>query len=231
MVDLYDFLRELKQNNNRDWFKANKGRYDTLLKTHVGVVQQLIDRIAAFDPEIAGLDGKSCIYRIQRDIRFSNDKTPYKSHFGAYMTGFGGRKSPYGGYYLHIEPDNSLLSGGVWCPDARLLKKLRQDIYCNIEEFTDILENETFKRLFGGLEGDMLQRMPDGFPKDCPYESILKHKYFVVSHEVPESFFHLENWMDEAVETYKVLYPFNQFLNYTVGEFFGKNMINELPSI
>jgi len=222
MKELFKFLRELRANNDREWFKANKSRYDALHKTHVTVVQDLISRIGAFDPEIAGLDAKSCIYRIYRDIRFSNDKTPYKTHFGAYMTGIGGRTSPYGGYYLHVEPDNSFLSGGVWCPDPKMLKKLRHDILGNIEEFVDILENKRFKQLYGGLEGEMLSRMPDGLPKDSPYHYILKHKYFVVSCEKPDSFFNTKNWMDEAVEDFKVLYPFNKFLNYTIGEFFGK---------
>ena len=222
MKELFEFLRELRANNDREWFKANKGRYDALYKAHIGVVQQLIDRIAAFDSEIAGLDAKSCIYRIYRDIRFSNDKTPYKTHFGAYMTGYGGRTSSYGGYYLHIEPDNPFVSGGVWCPEPALLKQLRRDIYNNIEEFTDILENEKFKQTFGELEGDALQRMPDGFPKDCPYESIIKQKSFVVSSMKSEAFFCSEHWMDEVIEDFKMLYPFNRFLNYTMVDFFSK---------
>jgi len=222
MKELFEFLRELRENNNREWFKANKSRYDVLLKAHVGIVQQLIDRTAAFDPEIAALDAKSCIYRIYRDIRFSNDKTPYKTHFGAYMTGFGGRTSSYGGYYLHIEPDNSFVSGGVWQPEPKMLKQLRLDIYHNIEEFIDILGNDKFKRTFGELEGEKLQRMPDGFPKDSPYESIIKNKSFVVSALKSEAFFYSDNWMDEVVENFKMLYPFNQFLNYTIREFFGK---------
>ena len=138
------------------------------------------------------------------------------------MTGFGGRTSAYGGYYLHIEPDNSLVSGGVWQPEPKMLKQLRQDIYNNIEEFIDILENEKFKQTFGALEGETLQRMPDGFPKDCPYEHIIKHKSFVVSGEKSEAFFCSENWMDEVIEDFKTVYPFNRFLNYTMGEFFGK---------
>ena len=222
MKDLFAFLRELRENNTREWFKANKGRYDTLYHEFIDIVQALITRIGTFDPEIAGLDAKSCIYRIYRDIRFSNDKTPYKTHFGAYMTGFGGRTSPYGGYYLHVEPDNSILSGGVWCPDPKMLKKLRQDIFHNIEEFVEILENEKFKSLYGGLEGEMLQRMPDGFPKDSPYDYILRHKYFVVSCPKPESFFFEHNWMDKAADEFRLLVPFNTFLNYTMGGFFGK---------
>jgi len=219
---LFDFLKGLRENNDREWFKANKNRYDALHKEHTGIVRQLIEHIAVFDSEIAGLDAKSCIYRIYRDIRFSNDKTPYKTHFGAYMTGFGGRTSSYGGYYLHLEPGNSFVSGGVWQPEPKILKQLRRDIYHNIADFTAILENKKFKQTFGELEGDTLQRMPGGFPKDCPCESILKHKSFVVSGLKSDEFFYSENWMDEVVEDFKLLYPFNQFLNYTTSEFFRK---------
>jgi uncharacterized protein (TIGR02453 family) len=222
MRELFKFLKELRENNNREWFHENKSRYEVLHKKHIETVQQLIERIAAFDPEIAGLDAKNCIYRIYRDIRFSNDKTPYKTHFGAYMTGFGGRTSPYSGYYLHIEPDNSFVSGGVWCPSPAMLKKLRQDIYDNMDEFVAILEDKKFKKIYGELEGELLKRMPDGFPKDSPYESILKHKYFVVSSMKPEAFFYSEDWQEKVTEDFRVLHPFNKFLNYTMGEFFGK---------
>jgi uncharacterized protein (TIGR02453 family) len=222
MRELFEFLRELRENNNREWFHENKPRYDVLHKNHVAAVQQLIERIAAFDPEIAGLDAKNCIYRIYRDIRFSPDKTPYKTHFGAYMTGFGGRTSPYGGYYLHLEPDSSFVSGGVWCPSPAMLKKLRHDIYDSMDEFTAILENGKFKKVYGQLEGETLRRLPDGFPADTPHGDILKHKYFVVSSEKPEAFFQSEDWLDRAAEDFRTLYPFNKFLNYTIGEFFGK---------
>jgi uncharacterized protein (TIGR02453 family) len=222
MKEHFEFLKELRENNNREWFKEHKPCYDALHKKFTGAVQQLIEKIAAFDVEIAGLDAGSCVYRIYRDIRFSTDKTPYKTHFGAYMTGFGGRTSPYGGYYLHIEPDNPFVSGGVWCPTPAMLKKLRHDIYDNIDEFTAILENEKFKKVYGGLEGEMLKRMPDGFPKDCPYENILKHKYYVVSSTKSEDFFCRKDWMEKAVEDFRALYPFNKFLNYTIGEFLGK---------
>jgi uncharacterized protein (TIGR02453 family) len=222
MKEYFEFLKELRENNNREWFKKNKVRYEVLHKEYINVVQQLIGKIAAFDAEIAGLDAKSCIYRIYRDIRFSQDKTPYKTHFGAYMTGFGGRTSPYGGYYLHIEPDNSFVSGGVWCPSPAMLKKLRHDIYDNMEEFVAILENKKFKKVYGELEGEVLKRMPDGFPKDSPYENILRHKYFVVSSAKSDEFFYSEDWLGKVTEDFEALHPFNRFLNYTIGEFFGK---------
>ena len=222
MKELFKFLKELRENNNREWFMANKSRYDALHKEYIGIVEKLIAGISIFDPEIAGLDAKSCVYRIYRDIRFSNDKTPYKTHFGAYMTGFGGRTSPYGGYYLHIEPDNSLTSGGVWCPTPAMLKSLRRDIYENMEEFINIIENKEFKKVYKRLEGESLKRIPDGFPKDYPYDYILKHKSFIVLSHKSEDFFYSDNWIDEVVENFRVLYPFNKFLNYTIGEFFGK---------
>jgi len=221
-TELFDFLRELKENNNRDWFKQHKKRYDQLHSQHIKVVQELIERIAVFDPEIAGLDAKSCIYRIYRDIRFSNDKTPYKTHFGAYMTGYGGITTFYSGYYLHLEPDNSFVSGGCWQPPPALLKKLRQDIYNNMDEFLEIIENKEFKNTFSELEGESVKRMPEGFPADSPHAAILKYKNFIVSAPKPDAFFSSNNWQDIVTEDFKKLHPFNRFLNYTVKEFLGK---------
>ena len=136
-AEIIQFLTELRQNNNREWFQANKSRYDSLRKGFIDEVQQLIDRIALFDPEIAGLEAKDCLFRIYRDIRFSPDKTPYKIHFAAYMASCGGRGSERAGYYIHLEPGGCLLSGGVWCPPPALLKALRKDIYENIEDYFD----------------------------------------------------------------------------------------------
>ena len=221
-TELFDFLKELKANNDREWFKKHKKRYDRLHALHIKEVQELIERIAAFDPEIAGLDAKHCIYRIYRDIRFSLDKTPYKTHFGAYMTGHGGRTGFYAGYYLHLEPDNSFLSGGCWQPPPALLKKLRHDIYTNMGEFLEIIENKDFKHTYSELEGEQLKRMPEGFPADSPYANILKHKDFVVSAMKPDMFFNTDSWKDAVIEDFKKLYSFNRFLNYTIKEFLSK---------
>ena len=220
--ELFEFLRELKVNNDREWFMKHKKLYDKLHAWHIKEVQEVIDRITAFDPEIAGLEAKSCIYRIYRDIRFSHDKTPYKTHFGAYMTGYGGRTGFYAGYYIHLEPDGSFLSGGSWQPTPPLLKKLRQDIYNNIDEFLEIIENKEFKRVFSELEGEQLKRIPEGFPADSPYANLLKYKNFVVSANKPDAFFDTDNWKDQVIEDFQKLYPFNRFLNYTIREFLGK---------
>ena len=187
--ELFQFLSELRLHNNREWFQANKPRYDLLHRQFIEVVQELINRMTLFEPELAGLTPKDCIFRIYRDIRFSPDKTPYKTHFGAYIAAYGGRKSEYAGYYLHLEPGASMLAGGVWCPPPALLKLFRKD---------------------------------EGYPSDCPHGELLRRKDFsVVSHK-PDDFFLSPDWLDHVVEDFKLLYPFNRFLNYTVNEFYGK---------
>lgn len=222
MIGLLSFLKELRENNNREWFQANKERYNALHSEHIEIVGKLIGHIADFDPEIAKLEPSSCVYRIYRDMRFSADKTPYKTHFGAYMTGFGGRTSSYAGYYLHIEPGNSMVSGGVWCPTPPMLKRLRKDIYDGVEEFVGILENKDFKRVYGSLEGEQTKRIPEGFPKDFEHEELLRYKSYIVSHALTDRFFSKADWIDEVVENFRILQSFNKFLNYTIGEFFGK---------
>ena len=219
---LFQFLRELRENNNREWFQRNKERYETLYRQSSLRLQVLIGRISEFDPDVSGLDAKQCVFRIYRDIRFSPDKTPYKTYFGAYIAPRGGRKSEYAGYYLHLEPDNAFLSGGIWRPPSPLLKKLRQDIYDSVEEFLEITEETEFKRVFPTLEGEMLKRVPTGFPSDCACEHILRHKDFIVSSVKPDVFFCTEDWIDRTVEDFKKLLPFNRFLNYTVDELFEK---------
>lgn len=220
-AEIIQFLRELRQNNNRPWFQENKERYDALRAVFLDNVQELIRRISLFDPEVAGLEAKDCLFRIYRDTRFSPDKTPYKTYMSAFIAQ-GGRKSPRGGYYLHLEPDNSLLSGGVWCPEPKLLKKLRQDIYDHIEEFVAIIEDPAFKTLYPELEGDVLKRMPAGYPVDSPYGYILKHKDFSVVCQKPDAFFSQPDWMDQSIACFEKLLPFNRFLSYTVDEYLGR---------
>jgi uncharacterized protein (TIGR02453 family) len=218
---ILQFLRELEVNNNREWFHANKERYDGLKDGYLEIVQQLINRIAIFDPEIAGLEAKDCFFRIYRDIRFSPNKLPYKNHFGAYMAVQGGRKSVKAGYYLHLEPENCLFSGGLWMPEPKVLKKVRQDIYDHIDEFAAIIEKPSFKAIYPELDGETLKRVPAGFPADFKYEWVLRHKDFCVSAVKPDSFFDRKDWMEQAVASFKEQCPFNRFLNYSVDEAYG----------
>lgn len=219
--EIIQFLRELAANNDRAWFQENKQRYERLRDQFIANVQLLINKTMAFDPEISGLEAKDCLFRIYRDIRFSPNKMPYKTYFGAYIAQ-GGRRSIRGGYYLHLQPGACMLSGGVWCPEPKLLKQLRKDIYDHIEEFTAIMETPQFKHWFSGLDGESLKRMPVGYPQDSPYADIMKHKDFCVTAKLPDNFFFAEDWADRTVECFKALQPFNQFLNYTVDEFLGR---------
>ena len=214
------FLRALSANNHREWFQAHKAEYDALRLAFIDEMQQLIHRIALFDPEVVGLEAKNCLYRIYRDIRFSPDKTPYKNHFAAYIA-LGGRSSLRGGYYFHLEPERCLLSGGVWCPAPALLKQLRRDIYDHMEEFVDILEQPAFKRYFPGLDGESLKRMPVGYPADCPHGDLLRHKDFCVVTQLDEAFFSRPDWLEQTAAIFALLAPFNRFLNYTVDEYLG----------
>lgn len=217
--ELYTFLSELQTNNQREWFKENKDRYDVLRKGFEKDIQLIIDQVASFDPEIAGLQAKECLFRIYRDIRFSPNKTPYKTHFSAYIAR-GGRKSERSGYYIHIEPGNSLVSGGIWQPETAILKKIRQDIYENIDEFNEILEESVFKAIYPGLVGQKLKRMPAGFPTDFSYE-YLKHKDFCIDHQVEDSFFYAEDWLAQTTHLLRIQYPLHRFLNYSVDEYRG----------
>lgn len=220
-ADIIQFLRELSQNNNREWFQENKGRYEVLRKVFVDEVQQLINRIALFDPQVAGLEAKDCLFRIYRDLRFSPDKTPYKAHFSAYMAQ-GGRSSERAGYYFHLEPGRCMLSGGIWCPPPKLLKMLRQDIYDHIDEFAGIIENPSFKDTFPVMEGEVLKRMPVGYPADFKCDEILRHKDFSFSATLPDDFFMTEDWLEKTADSFEKMLPFNNFLNYTVDEFLGR---------
>lgn len=217
------FLEQLQRNNNRPWFQERKEQYDVLRSQFEKDVFRLIQRIALFDPEIAGTEPKDCIYRIYRDVRFSPDKSPYKNYFSAYIA-LGGRKSERAGYYVHWQPDGCFLSGGVWCPPPRLLKMLRQAVFDHIEEFTEILDNPAFKQAFPDMQGEVLQRIPQPFTKetDFPRPDLLKRKDYVVIGSRPVSFFDCADWTEAAAADFEKMVPFNRFLNYTVDEYLGK---------
>ena len=133
------FLTVLKENNYKEWFHENKPLYEEAKKEFEPFVNILIQEIRSIDKEVGHLEPKDCIFRVFRDIRFSKDKTPYKTNFGAFVAKGGGRKSEFGGYYFHLEPDNCLLAGGIWMPQPDILKAMRQEIYHNIDEFLEIL--------------------------------------------------------------------------------------------
>ncbi len=217
--NIFRFLSELRENNNREWFAENKAKYLQAKTDFEQITTAMITRIAEFDKEIAPVQAKDCIFRIYRDTRF-HDKTPYKNHFGAYICAGGGRKSERSGYYLHFELGNSMLSGGLWCPQPAVLKAIRQAVYDNIDEFKEIIENPAFAGtfIFGEDENTMLKTVPRGFPKDFPDANYLKHKHYTVYRNEPDAFFADKNWFEQAVDIFRTMQPLHRFLNFTVDE-------------
>ncbi|HLP06099.1 MAG TPA: DUF2461 domain-containing protein [Paludibacter sp.] len=213
------FLNELKINNNREWFAENKAWYDEVRIAFEQIGKELILEIARFDEDIKHVDVKECVFRIYRDTRFSHDKTPYKTHFGVYIASGGGRKSPRGGYYLHIDPAGCFVAAGVWCPEPNVLKALRQSVYDNIDELNEIRENPDFKRYFTAFyEEDKLKTVPRGFPKDFPDAELLKLKHYLVEYKIGDAFIQSPDFVKKTAGIVKCAYPFNRFLNYTVDE-------------
>ena len=217
MSGLVDFLASLREHNNREWFQNNKSSYDTLRARFVDDVERLIALLSQHDDQLRGLQAKDCIYRIYRDIRFSSDKTPYKTYFSAYMAR-GGRKSVRAGYYLHIEPGNIALSGGIWCPEPRLIKALRQAIYDNIDEWKSIVEAPVFKQHYAQFVGETLKIVPRGFPREGEHSEWLKRKDYTVWSVQPDAFITEPDWVEQAAEKLLLIKPMNDFLNYTVDE-------------
>lgn len=215
---IFNFLKQIAAHNNRDWFAANKPAYQEAQKQFDEIVQRLIDGIAQFEPEAARLDVKDCTYRIYRDIRFSPDKAPYKRHFGAFINPHG-KKSLHGGYYFHLQPDASLLAGGIWRLPTPLMRAVRQAIVDEIDEFREIVENKAFKQTFPTIGEEQLKTVPRGFSKDFPYPSYLRAKDFNVVTYLDDNFFNQNDWLDQTIHIFKLIKPYNDFLNYTVDEY------------
>ncbi len=213
------FLKELKINNNREWFAENKTWYDQVRSEFEFISKDFILEISKFDEDIKHVEVKDCVFRIYRDTRFSHDKTPYKTHFGVFIASAGGRKSQRGGYYLHLDPDGCFVAVGVWCPDATLLKTLRQSVYDNIEELNEIRNNPNFSKYFSTFfEEGKLKTIPKGFPKDFEEAELLKLKHYLVEYKLDETLRDKEDFVQQITAIVKNAYPLNRFLNYSVDE-------------
>lgn len=188
----FDFLQNLSQNNNREWFNENKNLYLEAQENVLLFLEKLIEDISEFDDDILKIDAKKSLFRIYRDVRFSLDKSPYKTHFGAAL-GFG-KGGKFSGYYLHIAPGNSFLAGGIYQPEKEILKKIRTNISNNPDDFLKIIEDKNFKKQFSELsQEDKLKRIPQGFDKDDPMEDFLKLKNFIVKYSLKD-----ENLMETS---------------------------------
>lgn len=205
------FLKSLLKNNNREWFTEHKNLYVEAQKDVLLFVENLIEEMSKFDEEILKIDAKKALFRIYRDVRFSKDKSPYKTNFGA---GLGmGKGTKITGYYLHIEPGKSFLAGGVYQPESSVLKEIRKEISMNSNEFLKILEQKDFRNNFRGLSVEnKLQRVPAGFEKEDPMAEFLKLKNFIVVHPISDDSLIKESAAKDFAKIFKSIKPLNDFL-------------------
>lgn len=206
------FLKQLAKNNQKEWFDDNRKTYETVKEEFEATVKVVIDKCTSFDKELAGLEVKKCLFRINRDVRFSKDKSPYKSNMGASISP-GGKKSATPGYYIHIEPGKSFLAGGCWQPEPETLAAIRQEIDYNTVEFKKIMNAKEFKTYFKDLSKEnKLKTAPKGYPKDHPELSLLQHKHFIMEIPLKDSEVLDKNFPAYVSKVFKAMYPMNQFL-------------------
>ena len=210
----FEFLNILKDNNNREWFIKNRPLYTDARDNIESFVQAIINKIIDFEPIMKGLEAKSCFYRINRDIRFSNDKSPYKTHFGAFIVR-GGKKNgdKFAGYYIHIEPGKSLIAGGAYMPPTPWLSAIREIINEEPVKLIKIINAKDFIKYFGKIEGEKLKKAPKGYHTDHPNIDLLRFKSYLVVNEVTDEFVLSEKYFDHVLNVIKAMKPFNDFLN------------------
>ena len=224
------YLRNIAANNNREWFHENKAEYDIIRADFEHGVEKAINRLSQMDGEITHLKVKDCVYRFNRDTRFSPDKSPYKRHLGAYICAKG-RKALRGGYYIHLEPGNCLVAvGSYWLP-TNILTSCRNEIMGNTEAWLKAVENKEFVSLFGkpgagkweqtdrGFGLEMLKTCPSGFPRDYEHIQYLRMKDYCCWRQVPEDFFEGDAWLDKMADIFAVAKPMMDFMNSVIDDY------------
>jgi uncharacterized protein (TIGR02453 family) len=213
---IYNFLADLAENNNKEWFSANRNRYDEAKKMMIAFTEVLINEIRTFDKDLPLIDPKSCIFRIFRDVRFSNDKSPYKTNFGSYIAP-GGKKSEYAGYYFHIEPNNCFVGGGCYMPQSENLKSIRDAIVETPEEYLEIIHSKEFKSTFGEVWGDKVKTYPRGYDKNWKYIDLIRNKSYTAIAQLDSKNLDNPDLLTNTVSILRTLYPLNRFLNDAIG--------------
>lgn len=215
LIGTLNFLTTLKKNNYKEWFDENRKIYQSLRVNFLELVQSIIEDISEFDENLSGVESKKCVFRINRDIRFSKDKTPYKSNFGALM-GDKGRKSKGTSYYIHIEPGNSFIGGGVYMPSPDRLAAIRQEIDYNAVDLKKIINTKEFNDTFGEIKGEALKTTPKGYSKDHTDIELLRLKSFYVIKYFDDKLLKSNDFYKELISTYKKVKKFNKFLNHAL---------------
>ena len=210
------FLKDLKKNNNKPWFDANRKVYETAKADFAAFVQQVIDLHSRKDASIKGLVAKDCLFRINRDVRFSKDKSPYKSNFGASINKAGKKAMSSAGYYFHLEPGGSFTGGGIYMPGPEELKKVRQEIDYNFAAFKKIISHKNFKAVYGDLDKSAelsLSRVPKGYEPDNPAGDYLKLKSFIAMLKVKDAELGSKDLVKKTVASFAALQPVIEFIN------------------
>jgi uncharacterized protein (TIGR02453 family) len=212
------FLKDLSRHNNKPWFDAHRPQYDAAKNDFGAFVQQVIDAYGKTDKSIAHLKAKDCTFRINRDVRFSKDKAPYKNNMGAYFNK-GGKKSIFGGYYFHCQPGESFVGGGLWMPMPPELSKVRQEIDYNFAAFKKIVSAKKFKGLYGDLSRDAaytLTRLPKGYEADNPAAGYIKLKSFVALKPLSDAEINSRDLLRKVITAFAALQPLLEFINASI---------------
>lgn len=207
------FLSDLKIHNEREWFSKNRSRYEEARMNFETFIQAILGEITKFEPIFKGLEAKSCIFRINRDTRFSHDKSVYKTNFGAFMVR-GGRKNgdKFPGYYLHIEPGASFVAGGAYIPPTPWISAIREQISGDGDRLVRIINTREYKKYFNGLEGESLKVPPRGYSKDHPHIELIKMKSFLAERNYSDSEVLAEDFFDTVTGSFRAMKPLNDFL-------------------
>lgn len=212
MKAILNFLTALNKNNNKEWFDANKKNYQNAKQEFIEIVSEVINLTSKFDPMLKDVDAAKALFRINRDVRFSKDKSPYKTNFGASINP-GGKKSMIPGYYIHIEPGKSFLAAGSYMPLPDKLSAYRQEIDYNLDEFEKIVNAKEFKNEFGTLSNeDSLKTVPKGYNKENPALEFLKMKHYIVVKDLSNKDVLSNDFVKNTTKTFKAALPLNSFL-------------------
>ena len=215
------FLKDLKKNNHKTWFDANRKAYEAAKTDFAVLVSDVIKGLGKKDASVASLTARECVFRINRDVRFSKNKDPYKTNMGMYLSR-GGKKSLFSGYYFHLEPGGkSFAGGGIWMPEAEVIKKVRQEIDYNWDEFSRIIQNKKFVSTYKALqreEGMALSREPKGYEKDNPAIAYIKLKSWVATTSFTDAQLTSGSLAKDIAAAFETLQPLILFLNRAIEE-------------
>jgi uncharacterized protein (TIGR02453 family) len=214
------FLKQLQKNNNKNWFDAHRADYEAAKIDFQNFIQLLIDHLQKFDTTITGITARECLFRINRDIRFSKDKTPYKTNMGASIKA-GGKKSPFAGYYFHLEPGKTFVGGGLWMPEKEVLKNVRQEIDYNWNEFQNIINEKSFKKIYGDVYKGKelsLSTTPKGYEKENPAVEYLKLKCFIAETTLKDEELTKATLHRKTIDAFVALMPFLKFINRSIDD-------------